>query len=68
MMEFREFHNGLRILINIDRDELVDAGVLDRNDFHGWLKFGADPFRWFVKASDEQAGKLWALMKKRMQP
>jgi hypothetical protein len=65
-MQFREFHNGLRLMLNIDRDELEDAGLIDRGDHNAWGEFRRNPFIWFVRASDERAEKLWALMQKRM--
>lgn len=68
MLNLREFHNGLRILLNIDRDELVAAGVIRHGDHNAWGEFRRDPFRWFIRANDERADKLWELMKKRMKP
>ncbi len=65
-MTFAEFHNGLRILLNIDRDELEAAGVIQHGDRRAWGEFRTDPFRWFIRASDERADKLWTLMKERM--
>ena len=32
-MTLREFHNGLRILLNLDLDELATAGAMEHRDF-----------------------------------
>lgn len=65
-MNLREFHNGLRILLNIDRHELVDGGVIQDGDDNAWSEFQRDPFRWMIRASDQVAGRLWKLMESRM--
>ena len=65
-MTIDEFHNGLRILLNIDMDQLEDAGVIEKGDRRNWHEFRQDPFRWFITAPDAVADRLWALMEKRM--
>lgn len=65
-MNFAEFHNGLRILLNIDRDELEAAGVIRHRDHNQWGTLHRDPFRFFIRADDETAAKLWALIQERM--
>ncbi|MCH8839469.1 MAG: hypothetical protein IH831_02085 [Planctomycetes bacterium] len=67
-MTKKEFHNALRILLNIDKHELVDAGIINRGDDFEWYEFRADPFRWFIKASDPTAEKLWELIQHRQSP
>ncbi len=62
-MSFRQFHNALRILINIDRDDLLQAGIqLDNEEWHS---FRADPYRWFIRASDQHAHELWSIIQER---
>lgn len=62
-MTFAQFHNALRILTSVDYDELVAAGV---ESIDGrWGSFQADPFRWFIKASDVDAAKVWAIIEAR---
>lgn len=68
MMTKREFHNGLRVLLNLDRDELIKGGVLKPNDHNGWGEFRRDPYRWFVRAPDAEADKIWKLVEKRIKP
>ncbi len=65
-MIIAEFHNALRILLNIDMDQLEDAGVIEKGDWGSWGSFRKDPFRWFITAPDAVADRLWTLMQKRM--
>ena len=72
-MTFAEFHNGLRILINIDRWELEEAGVLKTrgpifNREERWKAFRENPYRFFIGADTPTAKKLWDLIQKRMRP
>lgn len=60
-----EFHNGLRILLNIDRHELEAAHVIKVGDVNAWGEFRRDPFRWFIRADDSQLPKLWAIIERR---
>lgn len=64
-MTLREFHNALRILMNIDRDDLERAGIIGRADHNAWGTFTRDPFRWFIRADDVTAEKLWRLIERR---
>ena len=66
--EFAEFHNRLRLLLNIDCWELEEAGVIKKGDRAAWNSFMRDPHRWFIQVNDETAEKLWALMQTRMKP
>ena len=60
MDDFRQFHNRLRILLNIDRHEAAALA-----DAETWFNFQRDPFRWFIKASDDDARSIWDAMMKR---
>ncbi len=71
-MTFQQFHHALRILRNLEREDLEAAGVIDRGEHcraehmeRQWLSFQADPFRWFIRADDERAHKLFALIEAR---
>lgn len=61
--EFRRFHNALRILANLDADELIAGGVIDEPT--GFRRFEDDPYRWFIRADDARAAALWALIQSR---
>lgn len=58
--DFRRFHNRLRMLLNIDGLDFGEA-VGHTNDDE-WATFRADPFRWFIRASDPDAEAVFALM------
>ena len=62
-MTFAQFHNGLRILASIDRVELLEAGV--RLSLPEWEDFRDHPHRWFTRAPDEIALKIWAIIERR---
>ena len=63
MMGLGEFINRLKVLNALDRDELVDAGVI--TDTGDWLAYSMDPVAWLIRATDAQADKLWALIQSR---
>lgn len=66
-MTLAEFHNGLRILTNIDFWALVKAGVLtdDADGDAEWTEFRNNPWKWMIYADDDEQAKLWALMVER---
>lgn len=64
-MTLREFHNGIRVLYSIDRHELVAAGVMTSTAAAEWNAFQADPVRWFIRADDATAERLWSIIVKR---
>jgi len=57
--EFKIFHNRLRILICMDRDEFGQAaGYGDtRNSVPNdvWRAFCYDPYKWFIHADTEKS-------------
>ena len=57
-----EFHNALRILLNLDFRDLVEAGILQPHDDANWERFQRDPFRYFIRAGDVTAERLWGLI------
>jgi hypothetical protein len=66
MMTKNEFHNALRILTSIDAHELEAAGVIRHADHNAWGTFRRDPYRWFIRADDATAEKLWKIVERRM--
>ena len=66
MSEMHRFHNALRIMVNIERHELADGGLVLSPE--GWWAFQSDPYRWFIRASDADAVKVWALIESRQRP
>jgi len=53
-----EFHNALRILTSIDRPDFPGTD-------EEWPRFRANPHTYFIRCSDEQADKLWAVIEAR---
>lgn len=64
MMRAR-FHNALRILRAIDQFEMVDAKVTNMGFAEIYEKFAANPYRWFIHASDDDAEKVWQIIERR---
>lgn len=58
-MTLAEFHNALRVIRSIDHDEVP---FLDEQQ---WDVFMREPERFFIRADDDTAAKIWAAMKKR---
>jgi hypothetical protein len=68
LAEMRTFHNRLRKLLNIDMSQLVNAEVISSDDTGAWLSFCDNPWRWFIRCSDEQAERIWTIMERRANP
>ena len=64
-----QFHHRIRILHCLDADELERAGVFDaythRETAEVWRSFRDNPCQFFIRADDETARRLWALVEKR---
>lgn len=70
-MDLAEFHNGLRILINLDLADLQEQGLFTEpreGAAEKWTPFRDNPWRYFIKCDDETASKIWAAMQKRLRP
>ena len=67
-MRLAEFHNALRILINLDAHDLEAAGVIKHGDRAALGRFRDDPFRWFIRADDETARKLFTMIERCHEP
>jgi hypothetical protein len=63
-MRRRDFLNRLKVLRALDLPELIEAGVIDANG-HGWTQLRDNPAAWLMRADDEAADKLWALVEQR---
>lgn len=64
-MDAPRFINALRIMWNLDRHHLVEAGVLDADDKHGWEVFRDYPHDAAIRLGDERAARLWTLVESR---
>jgi hypothetical protein len=58
----REFRDRLNALHHICEFELVDAGVIEQVDWGSWLRFTANPVKFFREADDQVLANLWALI------
>ena len=69
-MTKREFHNALRILLNIDAREFVAAVYGGEVAVQGevradWEKFRDNPWRWFISAPDGASDAVWGIVEAR---
>lgn len=66
-MNKNTFHNAIRILMNIDLHELVDAGIIVEGQETGtcWTRFNNDPLIFIAKLTDEKYDALWQLIEAR---
>jgi hypothetical protein len=67
-MEMDIFHNNLRILLNIEFQELVQFKVFNEEDIDvnsKWTAFQRNPFKFFIRADTESANKIWGLIQAR---
>ena len=72
-MTLREFHNGLRVLLNIDAYEFMPAVYPQGTDDQGaafadWEAFRDNPHRWFIQAPDAKAQAIWKIVEGRLSP
>lgn len=64
-MTFAEFRNAICILRSIDRSELFDAGVTGPRPEILWGNFSSNPINWLLRASDEDAARVWSIIELR---
>jgi len=71
-MDFHQFHNGLRVLLNIDADEFlqatfgIDTKPADNSREWGvWTSFRDNPYRWFIRAPTDKAKAVFAIIEQR---
>ena len=57
-MELRKFHNALRILLNIDRDEIESDRSNPITD-EQWDHFRSNPFVFFIRCDDATCQQIW---------
>lgn len=56
-----QFHNRLRILMNIEAEDFANAGLT----FKQWRDFDANPHRFFIRADDPTAAAIWRIVEAR---
>jgi len=62
-MTFNEFHNGLRVLLNIDRDEF--EALVDGDLTADYRRFSNNPYGWFIRVPDKHAMAIYAEIERR---
>lgn len=61
--DLRRFHNRLRILLNIDEDELNRSGATYGDA--DWIAFSTNPWRWLILADDLQKQAVYTIIRSR---
>jgi hypothetical protein len=66
-LEFRRFHNALRILGDIEITDLENAGLATPTAWRAYFRpyFLHSPYRAFLQAADADAAILWKLIEAR---
>lgn len=59
-MDFRGFHNALRVLRSLDRHEIAPA-----LSYEDWFDFRDFPYDWFIGAEESKARAVWAAVERR---
>lgn len=72
-MNYFEFHNALRILLNIDADEFFAAtrpelGGARPSDvvMREWITFRDDPHKWMLRAPSDKAQMIFEIVERRL--
>lgn len=63
-VDLDRFHNALRILYSIDKDQLIDA-IGRASALTYWEEFRDNPHRTFLKMPDKDVEALWILIESR---
>lgn len=64
-MDSARFHNAIRIMWNLDRHHLVEAGVLEAGDEESWRSFRSKPCETAIRLPTERFEKLFKLIESR---
>ena len=72
-MTFDQFHNGLRVLLNIDGGDFLRAvygpnhsiGDVAEVQNRDWCDFRDNPHEWFIRAPDAKAQAIWKIVAER---
>lgn len=62
-IELRVFHNRMKLLQAIDREELDNAGVCMTD--RAWAHFRTDPWRYFIQTGDDIRAAIWSVIENR---
>jgi hypothetical protein len=59
-----QFEMALTSLYLLDMEELVATGAIADRDYKAYDEFHADPFRWYLLATEEKAAAVWEAIRK----
>ena len=59
-MTYDDFRNGLRLLSQLQRQDLIRLQAFTEDDLQAWADFKRDPLRWFLRADDHRAAAVWS--------
>ncbi|MGQ4273438.1 hypothetical protein [Terrihabitans sp. B22-R8] len=64
MSEAARFRSACHIMMNLDKHELEEAGVIKPGAVGGsdWTRFNRDPLIFVVKLPDDRFAALWRLI------
>lgn len=57
-----QFHNGIRVLFNLDAPDLAEVGIVDEQA----LRFISNPIDFFIRCDDATCNALWSLVARRV--
>jgi hypothetical protein len=63
-MKYDDFYDGLRLLSQLQRHELIHVHAFTEDDYQAWADFKRDPLRWLLRADDHRAAAVWAVMER----
>jgi hypothetical protein len=63
-MTFDDFYEGLRLLSQLKRQELIHLKAFTEDDFQAWADFKRDPLRWLLRADDHRAASVWSAIER----
>lgn len=66
MTSLRVFKAELRALRGLEMRDLVEAGIIEKNDVTEFSRFARDAVHWLLNARDDRAELLWTLVQKRV--
>jgi hypothetical protein len=64
-MTYDDFYEGLRLLSQLKRQELILLQAFTEDDWQSWADFRRDPLRWLLRADDHRAAALWSAIERR---
>jgi hypothetical protein len=63
-VNYDDFADGLRLLSQLERQELIYLHAFVEDDYQAWADFKRDPLRWLLRSDDHRAAAVWAAMER----